>query len=379
MKNTILFFLFVVLVSSCNHESLTSIGASYVVQVREKKIDQLQKLSQLIDSVVYIPLETAENCLIGRISKIVYGERCFYILDDTANCLFKFDESGGYLTKYDRVGKGPLEYLKISDFNLDRTGACYVLDSRQIIKLDKDLKPLATINLPMGAQRFCVKEDGFAIQTYSAEDELLVLSSSGAKEYSLFVDNGSPRYVPLKPFEATPQRVLFNPCHSNVMYDVTQEKAVAYLVVDFEYPVPDDYFKAETGNRARVLDSTIPDTYMNGIDYYSESNDDVFFSFNYNHKGYDGPFYVKFSKRNNETIIFTNRIENDCYQSMYPPNIIAATDAGWFISVIQSSVFNESLKNCRGLFLNGTNRGQVSDVDNPIIALVRFKDNTNEN
>lgn len=233
------------------------------------------------------------------------------------------------------------------------------------------MKALATINLPMATERFCVKEDGFAIQTYSIEDELLVLSSSGAKEYSLFVDTGSPRYIPLKPFETTPQRVLFNPCNSNVMCDVTQRKAVAYLVVDFEYPVPDDYFKAEKG---KVVDPMIPDTYMSGIDYYSESNDDVFFGFSYNHKGYDGPFYVKYSKKDNEAILFTNRIENDCYQSIYPPNIIAATDEGWFIAIIQSSQFNESFNCGVKNFSFGVNTHQVSDLDNPIIALVRFRE-----
>lgn len=109
-------------------QKLNPTKATYVVTVKVNEIDRIQKLSQLIDSVVYIPLETSENCLIGRISKIVYSERCFYILDDTANCLFKFDESGRFLSKYDHVGKGPFEYIKLCDFNLDRTGACYVLD-----------------------------------------------------------------------------------------------------------------------------------------------------------------------------------------------------------------------------------------------------------
>ena len=72
------------------------------------------KLSQLIRSFEYITLEEKE--IIGNIYNLKIQDKDIYIHDDISKSVLKFDSAGNYQYKIHRVGKGPGEYVMITDF-----------------------------------------------------------------------------------------------------------------------------------------------------------------------------------------------------------------------------------------------------------------------
>ncbi len=70
----------------------------------------------LVDTVYEpIVLETTDDCLIGEASKIAFSNDTIIIADEQTNSVFIFDGNGKFITKIHRVGRGPEEYIELTD------------------------------------------------------------------------------------------------------------------------------------------------------------------------------------------------------------------------------------------------------------------------
>ena len=100
-----------------------------IIKVYETRIPELQS-SKLLNSIEYIPLETREECLIGKIDKMQCFNNAIYILDtNSAKKIFVFELSGKYKFSINNYGRGPGEYSNIIDFSIDENnGHVFVLD-----------------------------------------------------------------------------------------------------------------------------------------------------------------------------------------------------------------------------------------------------------
>ncbi|MDR0765962.1 MAG: 6-bladed beta-propeller [Odoribacteraceae bacterium] len=63
-----------------------------------------------------VALETKDECLISSVSKVVYRNNIYYVLDRKINALFLFDSAGKFLSKINKRGRGPDEYSDASAF-----------------------------------------------------------------------------------------------------------------------------------------------------------------------------------------------------------------------------------------------------------------------
>jgi hypothetical protein len=68
-----------------------------------------------------ISLETNDNSLLHRITKICSHDDKLFVYDRRLSKVIVFDMRGRYLTHIHRIGKGPAEYLSIVDICLDTT------------------------------------------------------------------------------------------------------------------------------------------------------------------------------------------------------------------------------------------------------------------
>jgi hypothetical protein len=73
--------------------------------------------NDIVESASYIFLDS--EYLIGNISRILFFENNIYIHDEMTNRIVAFSMKGKYLFHIDQKGKGPGEYLKLSDFAID--------------------------------------------------------------------------------------------------------------------------------------------------------------------------------------------------------------------------------------------------------------------
>ena len=120
-----------------------------------EKIIDLSQLSQvsvfdLFDSIDVVQLETSDNVLISAISKAIFFNDRYYILDIKQQMLFSFDSSGKFLFKIDRKGQGPDEYLYLGNFNIDSFNSQLLLlePFGHLLVFDLDGRFIEKIRLP---------------------------------------------------------------------------------------------------------------------------------------------------------------------------------------------------------------------------------------
>lgn len=88
------------------------------------------KMSDIVDSLEYIRLETTEECLIGKVDRIIPLEDYFLLVDRRkTRSVFIFDRAGKFVRKIAFRGRGPQEYIALTD-------ADYDTDAKRLIILD---------------------------------------------------------------------------------------------------------------------------------------------------------------------------------------------------------------------------------------------------
>ena len=103
-----------------------------VISIDVNKEEESINISDFIDNVSYIKLETNRNCIIGKIDKIEITENYIYILDRfSAKSLFVFKKNGDFFKKIGRIGNGPGEYSSIWDFCILNDKELFILDFSQ--------------------------------------------------------------------------------------------------------------------------------------------------------------------------------------------------------------------------------------------------------
>lgn len=98
-------------------------------------------LSKYFELFRICPLETTSENLMGYITKIEMYNQDFYILDFTNNRIFHHDSSGRFINQLNKIGRGPEEYIRIMDMQVNDDGV-FVLDvSRQaVLQYNHDLQ-----------------------------------------------------------------------------------------------------------------------------------------------------------------------------------------------------------------------------------------------
>jgi hypothetical protein len=95
------------------------------------------ELSKIAKSIRYIPLETKESCLLGKIRKLIIEDSLMFISD--MDELFVFNLNGQFIYKVSRFGRGPGEYINIWDFDIsleDNLLTIYSDRSKKVIQYD---------------------------------------------------------------------------------------------------------------------------------------------------------------------------------------------------------------------------------------------------
>jgi hypothetical protein len=105
-------------------------GTTKSISISSFKINQVNFLpSEYIRDTVYILVKrdySKEN--FSFIDKIQYKDNKFFIIDKSNKVLSVFDKKGDFIQNIGTFGNGPSELRAISDFDVDESGAIYILD-----------------------------------------------------------------------------------------------------------------------------------------------------------------------------------------------------------------------------------------------------------
>lgn len=103
-----------------------------IIDLSLRQEENLIRLSEISDSVHYIPLETSDSCLIGSVDKLLRTDDGNFIVVDkeVASSVLLFDPEGNFLNRIGCRGQGQSEYVMIEDVAY-RDGCIYVWDGIQ--------------------------------------------------------------------------------------------------------------------------------------------------------------------------------------------------------------------------------------------------------
>lgn len=158
------------LLFSCqsSNKKIADDNITWEIPIEEAASTQV-KMSDLLDDAFFIPLETKEDNLLGEIKKIKFDEDKIYLNSDNT-VLACYDMDGNHVFDIDRKGRGPGEYLQISDFVVDGD-SIYLLDNylKKVHVYDKDaLDYKRSIDLPF-----------FAVEMEKSGDNLVFFPHQG--------------------------------------------------------------------------------------------------------------------------------------------------------------------------------------------------------
>lgn len=130
-------------------------------KVFDGKSNKYLNVDSFIDSVKYIKLESTKNSLIGEISKFKVFDKKIYILDKLSNSIVVFSEQGKFLNKLSKQGKGPGEYDKIYDFDIDRKKKelAILTSPVKIMRYKLTFEFIKDFNVPLYSSQFSILND----------------------------------------------------------------------------------------------------------------------------------------------------------------------------------------------------------------------------
>lgn len=254
----------------------------------DKVVDGFDYSSMVEDSVLVIPLETRDDCLIGEITKMVYQNNLIYVSDNMSKAIYAFDETGKLVTKLRAVGNGPGEYLNITSFAVHGT---------DVIIYDHFTSRLMFYN----AQGEYIKtedvKDVWGMDIVSLGDKIWFANDGGRLDrgfYHLFSVNADKpdKHEAFLPFQDPDEQgwgtddyiaplkdeALFYYFPFDTLYTLKDNKAYLSYVVDFgKKRLPQQYIQAD-GRTA--LKTAIRDHYIKGVDRVVQSSNYIFILFN---------------------------------------------------------------------------------------------------
>ena len=87
-------------------------------------------LSEIADTIEYIPLETSQNSLPGSISDARFTKEYIFIVQGLRRPIVQYDRAEKLIRTVGSLGRGPEEYVVMRDFSIDEEhGIIYILSS----------------------------------------------------------------------------------------------------------------------------------------------------------------------------------------------------------------------------------------------------------
>ena len=250
MKKNYYFIIIMFIIISCKNQAEYKNDLGYLkIPVRDIQECNILKYSTIFDSIRFVKLETNENCLIGRIDKLIHYKNRFIILDKhIAKSIYIFNNDGKFIEKVGSIGKGPGQYIEPSFITLNYySNEIMIYDnfSKKIISYDLDGKFLNSLKLEYRFDEFsAVGSNIFALyfNYYGDEDINLlpnhnvhIINNKGSVLRRLMDRSHSkiPKEERSTFFCRYENEILINPSYDNIIYNITDQGLSIKYDIDF--------------------------------------------------------------------------------------------------------------------------------------------------
>lgn len=398
MKSYSFSMLFLLLLASCNTATVDDydqVSSQDTIKIIPSDVPVNRiNYSDFFDSVAYIPIETDSDFLIGKIDKILVENDYLFILDsEISKSVFCVNKLGQKVFRICKIGKGPGEYLTLSDIAFDSSQRellvyCRVL--KKLIHYDMNGNYVSEEPIPYMAWRVQPVGDNIAVSCeYFSEKKLkesnvfsnialidlkkdLVLSKANkfkapVVKKVVWTSNGHFSKINDTLFSIKPD-------HCNTVYHITPSQIYAAYTLDFgiDYRIDDRYWL-----KARKKDISLKEV----EDYcvklrlcesyrFLESDEYIYFAYKQSGK----VSYALFSKRDKRLNQY-QYLQNDMdLVTLFNP--IAIVDNRFYCILNAEDLYQIKealLGNDRKTTLPYDLINRVHEFDNPIVAILTHK------
>lgn len=377
--------------------SLTEIGiadADSVIRIKlPEKLDESSAffVSDVVESVRYVPLETTKESLISYIEKVVPYKDYILVLDVFGKGFLAFDSKGRFRHRIGSEGKGPGEFLNPIAFTVDAQNEEVLLfddKSHKIIHYSLEGKFIREQRVGFRFNDFEVFEDGtYAINTdtrtnshlNSIESSRLVYADTSwkvtANDFPYDISTESGLNYSRRAVSKFGNRMLYSPTFSYNIYALTKSGAKEKYYLDAgKLKLPEGFNKNLSNDEfLKKYDSRNSKHIYMGYEVL-ETNDHLV-----NTLYYQGRQVFLYYSKNTGKLFCSPFIKNDRWQSyfdLYPA--IGVTDDAEFISTINALDIYNSNKKEVGVRETITKEvlalaDSIKEGDNPVLVFYQLK------
>lgn len=396
MKIRIVLLLTAVVLVHCNYkrETLDRKTSLNVVHADPEQASEVN-LSEFIESVEYIKLQSDSNCILGRLREIIIKEKFIYAIDGAQEEIFIFDKKGNYVTRSRKRGQGQGEYNYIGPVFIDEDEKYIeIVDSRggdsKLLKYENisfnflDEKDILKVKA-----NSCKRINDFYY--YSAQQIDNIIDGKETNADVIVVNDDKTRILFDKKIVTNNNYYAFfsegftinddNELFASLMFNDTFYKledfnALPYLSVDFgKFAIDNSIGFKSTTEQIKYLQN-VSGAYFPVLNI----NNKNLLSFSYYYKDKLGNagnhYYIKLKKTGD--IFHANQIKNDL--TFFPKDIHLSINHSvsheiwhkdYLIDIVMPSEYFLSAGTAIEKEINGL--GKVSVYDNPIIVLMKLK------
>lgn len=378
---TILFYFFLVIVLSqftgCNTDKENASSIKITKNGEIIKIDPSNtanlSMKDLYSKIELVPLETNKNSIIKEVTKIVYYEDTYLILDENQNTVLIFDSCGKFINKIQKTGNGPGEYSLLYDFDINPfTKNLEFLNPRgEFLTYSRDGSFISSISIPIKAPQKFIRLTKDLVLFYTIYNKNKLAFFSQSKDSIIKNCFEFPEIIlktPLissqsSPFNRYDSTITFFQGFSNEIYFVDSTELYIKSIWDFgknnlklsemSDNQPNNYYPIFLRNS----------DYVHSFNYYIENEEYIYTRFMY-HKIWTT---LIFNKRNSEYFLI-----NKFKEKTVPPGFPVFFAKGILTSIepLQIQILvNESI-------LDQRNREIYQNLNlenNPVIIKYYFK------
>jgi len=136
----------IVLVLSCNSNK----SKEDKIKIDLSNYKNTINLSEFVDSLSYIQLETNDSCLISEIEYLSVADKKIFIKDVKSGGILIFNTNGRFISKLNKFGSGPGEFNRIHSFDINNKNKNILIHddlSKRLISYSYDGKFLTQIKI----------------------------------------------------------------------------------------------------------------------------------------------------------------------------------------------------------------------------------------
>lgn len=328
------------------------------------------RLSDLVESIDILALETNNDCLIYQISKASLYNSNLYILDNMSQKLLRFNKKGKFLGQISKQGNGPEEYLEINDFYIDTLNRkIYIPAVTKILIYSLDgvfLKEKKINGLVSHASK--IDKNNFVF--YGNKDSKCIHIANEKFIINKSFFRFSPMYN-VKSFFIFSKyfgKIIFHYSGNDTLFTFLNNKPTPYIYFDFNGKnfTKRDYENLSERNKNNLYDYLLKSgNYVRCLSFLAIDSI-AHFGMTYAQNGYTG-----FLNMNTNEYYFVNvkKLNNDLFERFFYFHPVGLTSDRFIVSVPASKIINSDLSKL--LQLNKKEIKKIDENSNPVLLFIK--------